>query len=40
MGRGTIGRYAALFKEWLRRIMYGEEEHEWAVLVEENEVDS
>jgi len=35
MVRGSTGEYAALLKSWLKNIMYGKEEHEWGVVVEE-----
>lgn len=35
MGSGEIGQYTALIKSWLTNIMYGVEEHEWGVVVEE-----
>lgn len=35
MVRGDSGEYAALIKSWLVNIMYGKEEHEWGVVVEE-----
>jgi branched-chain amino acid aminotransferase len=37
MNQGDSGDYAALIKSWLMNIMYGREEHEWGVVVEENE---
>ena len=40
MAGGESGRYAALFKGWLRGIMYGKEQHEWGVVVEEMEVEN
>lgn len=27
--------YGLMIREWMRQIMYGEEDHEWASLVEE-----
>ena len=35
MANGIIGKYAAAFKFWLENIMYGREEHEWGVVVDE-----
>ena len=35
--KGESGEYAAMVKEWLMDIMYGKEEHEWGVVVEERE---
>ncbi len=37
MVRGDSGEYAALIKSWLVNIMYGKEQHEWGVVVEEKE---
>jgi branched-chain amino acid aminotransferase len=37
MTRGYSGEYAALIKSWLIDIMYGNEDHEWGVVVEEKE---
>ena len=37
MARGDSGEYAALIKNWLVNIMYGKEEHEWGVVIEEEE---
>jgi branched-chain amino acid aminotransferase len=37
MSRGDSGHYAALIKSWLVNIMYGKEQHEWGVVVEEEE---
>jgi branched-chain amino acid aminotransferase len=37
MARGNSGEYAALIKSWLMNIMYGKEQHEWGVVVEEKE---
>jgi branched-chain amino acid aminotransferase len=39
MVRGNTGDYAALIKSWLVNIMYGKEQHEWGVVVEEVEND-
>ncbi|KAI9054137.1 hypothetical protein LZ554_001308 [Drepanopeziza brunnea f. sp. 'monogermtubi'] len=35
MGSGESGEYTSLIKTWLFNIMYGREEHEWGVVVEE-----
>jgi branched-chain amino acid aminotransferase len=35
MGDGTGGHYAGLLKKWLKDIMYGNVEHEWGVVVDE-----
>lgn len=37
MVRGESGEYAALIKNWLVNIMYGKEDHEFGVVVEEKE---
>ena len=37
MARGNSGDYAAVLKNWLRNIMYGKEQHEWGVVIEEKE---
>jgi branched-chain amino acid aminotransferase len=37
MARGHSGEYASLIKSWLVNIMYGNEDHEWGVVVEEKE---
>ncbi|CAL3964247.1 hypothetical protein PZA11_001654 [Diplocarpon coronariae] len=40
MGDGHIGYYAALLKKWLNDIKYGNEDHEWGVVIdEESEVE-
>ena len=36
--RGESGEYAAVIKQWIGDIMYGNEQHEWGVVVEEMEV--
>lgn len=36
--KGTTGVYTATFKRWLWDIKYGEEEHEWAPVIEEEGV--
>ena len=30
-----MGKYAGLFKTWISNIMYGEEQHPWGFVVEE-----
>lgn len=35
MSKGDTGAYAEQFKTWLADIMYGNEEHEWGVVVDE-----
>ncbi|KAL2065028.1 hypothetical protein VTL71DRAFT_4168 [Oculimacula yallundae] len=35
MGDGSSGYYAALLKKWLNDIKYGNEAHEWGVVVDE-----
>lgn len=37
MVRGNSGDYAAVLKSWLMNIMYGKEQHEWGVVIEEKE---
>jgi branched-chain amino acid aminotransferase len=37
MAKGNTGDYTALIKSWLKGIMYGTEEHKWAVIVDEKE---
>ncbi len=39
MAYGNSGEYAALIKSWLKNIMYGKEQHEWGVVVPEEEVE-
>ena len=34
---GKSGKYAAMIRGWLTDIMYGNEKHEWGVVVEEEE---
>lgn len=36
MSQGESGQYTALIKNWLVNIMYGKEQHEWGVVVEED----
>lgn len=40
LSEGGSGKYAALLKMWLRSIMYGKEEHEWGVVVDETPLDA
>ncbi|KAH8596334.1 putative branched-chain-amino-acid aminotransferase [Bisporella sp. PMI_857] len=35
MAAGESGKYTALIKSWLVNIMYGHEDHEWGVVVDE-----
>ncbi|GAB7351296.1 hypothetical protein MBLNU459_g1712t1 [Dothideomycetes sp. NU459] len=35
LAEGTTGVYAKLIKGWLSGIMYGQEQHEWGVIVDE-----
>ncbi|KAL3424339.1 branched-chain amino acid aminotransferase [Phlyctema vagabunda] len=35
MARGESGEYAAVIKQWLVNIMYGKEDHEFGVVIEE-----
>jgi branched-chain amino acid aminotransferase len=35
MGDGTSGYYAATLKKWLKDIMYGNVQHEWGVIIDE-----
>ncbi|CZS98503.1 probable branched-chain-amino-acid aminotransferase, mitochondrial precursor [Rhynchosporium graminicola] len=35
---GEMGEYASLIKSWLVNIMYGKEQHEWGVVVEEEKL--
>lgn len=37
MGDGTSGYYASLLKSWLKDIMYGNVQHEWGVVIDEEE---
>lgn len=39
LAEGTTGKYALVLKSWLKNIMYGEEQHEWGVVVEEVDLD-
>ena len=38
MGDGKSGYYAALLKKWLKDIMYGNVQHEWGVVIEEEQM--
>lgn len=38
MAQGNTGDYTAKLKNWLKGIMYGTEEHEWAVVINEREI--
>lgn len=35
MVKGETGEYAGLIKQWLVNIMYGKEQHEWGVVIDE-----
>ena len=35
MGDSTSGYYAALLKKWLKDIMYGNVQHEWGAVIDE-----
>lgn len=35
MGNGEGGCYTMLLKKWLTDILYGNEEHKWGVVIEE-----
>ena len=35
MGDGSSGYYAAVLKKWLKDIMYGNVQHEWGVVIDE-----
>jgi len=35
MGHGKGGAYTTLLKSWLVDIMYGNEQHEWGVVIDE-----
>lgn len=37
MAAGNSGEYAAQLKTWIGDIMFGNEDHEWGVVVEEEE---
>lgn len=38
MEQGTTGKYAALFRGWLEDIMYGRTQHEWGLVVPEENI--
>jgi len=35
MGHGKGGHYTTLLKKWLTDILYGNEQHEWGVVIDE-----
>lgn len=35
LSKGESGEYALHLKTWLKDIMYGKEEHEWGVIIDE-----
>lgn len=35
--KGEGGRYTLQLKQWLKDIMYGNEQHEWGVVVQEEQ---
>jgi branched-chain amino acid aminotransferase len=37
MGEGKGGEYTTKLKGWMKDIMYGNEQHEWGVVVQEKE---
>ncbi|TVY43575.1 Branched-chain-amino-acid aminotransferase, mitochondrial [Lachnellula occidentalis] len=37
MAKGETGEYAGLIKDWLVNIMYGKEQHEWGVVIDEKD---
>lgn len=37
MSDGATGKYAAILKTYLTNIMYGREDHEWGVVVNERQ---
>jgi branched-chain amino acid aminotransferase len=37
MSEGDSGLYAKMIKGWLYDIMYGNVQHEWGVVIDENE---
>jgi branched-chain amino acid aminotransferase len=39
-GKGDLGKYTAIIKTWLHDIMYGQEQHEWGVIVEERQLNA
>ena len=40
MSEGVTGKYTAILKKHLANIMYGREEHEWGIVVNERRLDS
>ena len=40
MSEGVTGKYAAILKNYLRGIMYGKEDHEWGLVVNEPQSDA
>lgn len=40
MSEGAIGKYANILKTKLKNIMYGKEQHEWGVVVDERQLDN
>ena len=38
MTNGVTGKYAAALKLWLQNIMYGKEQHEWGVVIDEKQM--
>lgn len=39
LAEGTTGTYARVLKTWLKDIMYGNEQHHWGTIMEEEEED-
>ena len=37
MSEGVTGKYAAMLKKYLTNIMYGKENHEWGLVVDEQQ---
>ncbi len=37
MSKGESGEYTEKLKGWMKDIMYGNEQHEWGVIVPEND---
>lgn len=35
MGNGEGGKYSQILKKWLKDIMYGDEDHPWGAVVQE-----
>ena len=40
MSNGTTGKYAGMMRSWLEDIMYGREQHEWGVVINEKQLDA